>query len=184
MLLVRIQILIADLSSETNTRKKNNLLCNFNNCLDLLLLAEFHGLLVLILQDQQISPMVEAILPHCFLERTCMLWAALKGSVYWMKGEIILYKTLGSKYWTMGTCSERKKVFVIAVSLQYSLDCHWKQIMLVAKCEQSKGRGSPGTYKEDKTTIPRLTTEIIFQEFYWPYHNLFKGKPKCFQPKR
>lgn len=44
-----------------------------------------------------------------------MLWAALRPSVYSMNREIIVYRKLVSKFWTVGTYSERKKSLVTVV---------------------------------------------------------------------
>lgn len=98
-----------------------------------------NSLLFLFLLNQQMNPMVAAILPWCSLERTCMLWAALRASVYSMNMEIIAYRNLVSKLWTMGTYYEREKNLwwrLLLFSSEYSLCCHWQQIMLVT--EQSK----------------------------------------------
>lgn len=142
LLLVRIRILKLGPSRETNTSKKHRFSYSLNNCLDLLWLAEFHSLLVLFLQDQQISPMVAAILPLYSLERTCMPWAALRPSVYSINREVTAYRNLVSKFWTMDAYSERKNLWwlLLLFSLEHSLDCHWKQIMLVTKREQSRCR--------------------------------------------
>lgn len=70
-----------------------------------------NSFLFLFLLNQQMNPVVAAILPCCSLERTCMLWAALRASVCSMNMEIIAYRNLVSELWAMGTYYERENIF-------------------------------------------------------------------------